>query len=139
MVTAPQGIVSGLNRELNVGLFPIKDCIQTDAAINPGNSGGVLLDSSGRLIGINTAIADPSGENHTAWGEGRGGRGQEATHTTIGCRAQATCYTHPLPPWAAQRSATATAAMAAAAAATSGGLHERHQHTTCSGERERSL
>lgn len=57
-----QGIISGLGRELNSGLFPIKDVIQTDAAINPGNSGGVLLDSKGNLIGINTAIADPTGE-----------------------------------------------------------------------------
>ena len=59
-----QGIVSGLGRELATPGFrgvPIKNVIQTDAAINPGNSGGVLLDSKGRLIGINTAIADPTG------------------------------------------------------------------------------
>jgi len=59
-----QGIVSGLGRELATPGYrgiPIKNVIQTDAAINPGNSGGVLLDSKGRLIGINTAIADPTG------------------------------------------------------------------------------
>jgi S1-C subfamily serine protease len=56
--TLSTGIVSGLNREI---LAPsgrmIRDVIQTDAAINPGNSGGPLLDSAGRLIGMNTAIA----------------------------------------------------------------------------------
>jgi S1-C subfamily serine protease len=60
-----QGLVSGLNRSLSVGvgLGPsLRNVIQTDAAINPGNSGGVLLDSRGRLIGINTAIADPTGK-----------------------------------------------------------------------------
>ncbi|KAK9820272.1 hypothetical protein WJX72_008397 [[Myrmecia] bisecta] len=62
--TLTQGIVSGLGRELATPGYrgvPIRNVIQTDAAINPGNSGGVLLDSKGRLIGINTAIADPSG------------------------------------------------------------------------------
>ena len=56
------GIVSALGREIesNSGVV-IKDVIQTDAAINPGNSGGPLLDSSGRLIGVNTAIYSPSG------------------------------------------------------------------------------
>ncbi len=60
--TLTTGIVSALGREIeSVSGVPIKDCIQTDAAINPGNSGGPLLDSQGRLIGVNTAIYSPSG------------------------------------------------------------------------------
>ncbi len=56
------GVVSALGRELESPAgFPIRDVIQSDAAINPGNSGGPLLDSSGRLIGVNTAIYSPSG------------------------------------------------------------------------------
>ncbi len=60
--TLSTGVVSGLGREiLSMGGHPIQGVIQTDAAINPGNSGGPLLDSAGRLIGINTAIYSPSG------------------------------------------------------------------------------
>jgi len=56
------GIISGVNREIrSVGGRLIHGVIQTDAAINPGNSGGPLLDSAGRLIGVNTAIATQSG------------------------------------------------------------------------------
>ena len=56
------GIVSALGREIvSDDGIPIRDVIQTDAAINPGNSGGPLLDSAGRLIGVNTAIVSPSG------------------------------------------------------------------------------
>jgi len=56
------GVVSALGRELrSPNGRRIRDVIQTDAAINPGNSGGPLLDSSGRLIGVNTAIFSPSG------------------------------------------------------------------------------
>lgn len=55
------GIVSALDRSLEGDGFTIEHLIQTDAAINPGNSGGPLLDSAGRLIGINTAIYSPSG------------------------------------------------------------------------------
>jgi S1-C subfamily serine protease len=60
--TLTSGIVSALNRSLvedDGGL--LEHLIQTDAAINPGNSGGPLLDSAGRLIGMNTAIYSPSG------------------------------------------------------------------------------
>jgi len=54
--------VSALGREIeSTDGVPIRDVIQTDAAINPGNSGGPLLDSAGRLIGVNTAIVSPSG------------------------------------------------------------------------------
>jgi serine protease Do len=59
--TVSIGVVSSLQRSLPVqGMF-LLDAIQTDAAINPGNSGGALTDSQGRLIGINSAIASPSG------------------------------------------------------------------------------
>jgi serine protease Do len=54
------GIVSAKGRS-NIRLAEIEDFIQTDAAINPGNSGGALVDTSGRLVGINTAIATGSG------------------------------------------------------------------------------
>jgi len=61
-MTLTQGIVSALGRDISgVGGRPIKDCVQTDAAINPGNSGGPLLDSHGRLIGVNTMIFSPGG------------------------------------------------------------------------------
>ena len=60
--TLTTGIISALGREIeSVSGIPIRDVIQTDAAINPGNSGGPLLDSRGRLIGVNTAIYSPSG------------------------------------------------------------------------------
>ena len=60
--TLTTGVISGLGREIeSVTQHPIKGVIQTDAAINPGNSGGPLLDSAGRLIGVNTAIYSPSG------------------------------------------------------------------------------
>lgn len=59
--TLTKGIVSALGRRITgVSGRPIDDVIQTDAAINPGNSGGPLLDSAGRLIGVNTAIFSPS-------------------------------------------------------------------------------
>jgi S1-C subfamily serine protease len=60
--TLTTGIVSALDRSLTGedGVV-IQHLVQTDAAINPGNSGGPLLDSAGRLIGINTAIYSPSG------------------------------------------------------------------------------
>jgi S1-C subfamily serine protease len=66
--TLTSGIISGLGREMlseyqeeGRGQHPITDLIQTDAAINKGNSGGPLLDSAGRLIGMNAAIYSPTG------------------------------------------------------------------------------
>ena len=62
--TITAGIVSALGREIkSVSGRTIQGVVQTDAAINPGNSGGPLLDSAGRLIGVNTAIYSPSGTN----------------------------------------------------------------------------
>jgi 2-alkenal reductase len=60
--TLTTGVISALQRRLPTSEGrEIADVIQTDAAINPGNSGGPLLDSAGRLIGVNTAIFSPSG------------------------------------------------------------------------------
>lgn len=60
--TLTTGVISALGRSIqSQGNRTIFDVIQTDAAINPGNSGGPLLDSFGRLIGVNTAIFSPSG------------------------------------------------------------------------------
>jgi S1-C subfamily serine protease len=60
--TLTTGVISALNRRIRaLSGQPIQGVIQTDAAINPGNSGGPLLDSAGRVIGINTAILAPEG------------------------------------------------------------------------------
>jgi S1-C subfamily serine protease len=59
--TLTTGVISALNRTIQTDDIEIEQLIQTDAAINPGNSGGPLIDSAGRLIGINTAIYSPSG------------------------------------------------------------------------------
>ena len=62
--TVTTGIISALNREIEApNGFSIPGAVQTDAAINPGNSGGPLLDSAGRVIGVNSQIASSSGGN----------------------------------------------------------------------------
>jgi S1-C subfamily serine protease len=59
--TMTEGIISALNRTIQTEDKVLRGVIQTDAAINRGNSGGPLLDSRGRLIGVNTAIFSPTG------------------------------------------------------------------------------
>jgi serine protease Do len=62
-VTATAGIISAKGRSIGINKSdrPVESFIQTDAAVNPGNSGGALVNMNGELIGINTAIASPSG------------------------------------------------------------------------------
>ncbi len=61
-VTLTTGVISAIGRQIEaINGRTIENVIQTDAAINPGNSGGPLLDSRGRVIGVNTAIVSPSG------------------------------------------------------------------------------
>ena len=60
--TVTMGIISATGRS-HLGISTFENYIQTDAAINPGNSGGPLIDSSGRLIGVNTAIISGSGSS----------------------------------------------------------------------------
>jgi len=59
--TVTTGIVSALRRTLRGPTAELENLIQTDAAINPGNSGGPLVDSSGKVVGVNTAIFSPTG------------------------------------------------------------------------------
>ncbi|MDG4865619.1 trypsin-like peptidase domain-containing protein, partial [Streptomyces sp. T-3] len=68
--TVTSGIVSGVDRKVGIGDDEGQQALQTDASINPGNSGGPLVDAEGRVIGINTAIAqlDEDGD-----GKGNGG------------------------------------------------------------------
>lgn len=64
-VTVTAGIVSAKSRSININkqqsATPVESFIQTDAAVNPGNSGGALINTSGELVGINSAIASPTG------------------------------------------------------------------------------
>jgi S1-C subfamily serine protease len=58
-LSVTRGIISGTDRTVETQQSSLVGLLQTDTAINPGNSGGPLLDAQGRVIGINTAVADP--------------------------------------------------------------------------------
>jgi serine protease Do len=73
--TVTLGVVSALNRAIPGGGASLRDLIQTDAAINPGNSGGPLMDSCGRVIGVNAAIVNTD--------EGLGGLGFAVPINTV--------------------------------------------------------
>ena len=63
-VTVTEGIISAKSRNIGInrqGAAPVESFIQTDAAVNPGSSGGALINTNGELIGINAAIASPTG------------------------------------------------------------------------------
>jgi len=63
-VTVTEGIISAKSRNIGInrqGTAPVESFIQTDAAVNPGSSGGALVNTNGELIGINAAIASPTG------------------------------------------------------------------------------
>jgi putative serine protease PepD len=70
--TVTSGIVSALDREVDTGTEKLTGLLQTDAAINPGNSGGALVDTEGRVIGINVAIAT-TGSGDTSGGDAESG------------------------------------------------------------------
>jgi serine protease Do len=67
-LSVTRGIVSGLHRTVNTNVgSTLLGMLQTDAAINPGNSGGPLVDANGRVIAINTAIANPQSSNNVGF------------------------------------------------------------------------
>ena len=83
--TMTTGVISALNRTITgVAGNPIEDMIQTDAAINPGNSGGPLLDSAGRLIGVNTAILSQEGNPPPGYQNPNPNAVRQTTWTGIG-------------------------------------------------------
>src|SRR3970282_1324045 len=78
--TLTQGIVSGIGRTISGSTGrPLRQLLQSDAAINPGNSGGGLFNSRGELIGVTTAIENPSGNRVFGGARYAGPRGQPKT------------------------------------------------------------
>jgi putative serine protease PepD len=86
--TVTSGIVSALDREVDTGSEKLTGLLQTDAAINQGNSGGALVDMSGRVVGINVAIAT-AGESSGSVGLGFAIPADTATSVVAQLKAQA--------------------------------------------------